>query len=709
MQLPKERRAMLCEKWIWLSEREYPDRQFCCYSDLTEEKSGLFTVAEFKKEYNFGKKIAKASLRFSADTALQLFINGEIRATGAVSPGGDFLSNDRARSNFYSSELTLEPDCDELSFFARVRMKPDRGFEFSVGRGGFMLSGELTFADGSKEIICTDSSWLVRLNGAYAASRRFDSFFAADEYNFAQEIDNIWHTKTAPIPVMTEQKHSRVYTLSPDEKRNVILELDKIYAGYVYAKSSGKTEAEIICREKDEQGSKESVRFAGADEYRGFYMHSAGELLAEIANLSDEECEIEIGFISTCYPVEKEAVTLTSDEALNQVLDTCRHTLKYCRQTLHLDSPKHCEPLACTGDYYIETLMTAFSFGDMRLAAFDVIRTAELIRNNHGRMFHTTYSLIWVRMLLDVYKFTGDKKLLEECEDALVMLLNRFAGYVGENGLIETPPDFMFVDWIYIDGISMHHPPKALGQTCLNLYYFGALGFAAEVYSVLGESAMAEDCLAKREVLRTAINSQLFDSEKGLYFEGLNTPSEGDFSDWKWMVENVDKRYYLKQSNILAAYVGVCDKATARELLRKIMSDECPGDYQPYFAHYLLEAIYSNGMRDEYTLKVIERWKAPVAECPKGLVEGFIAPEPTYSFDHSHAWGGTPLWSLPKALIGFEMVRPAFEEISLSPSLMGLDYAKVELPTPYGDVTVQLSDGKEPIITHPSEVTVRIK
>ena len=48
------------------------------------------------------------------------------------------------------------------------------------------------------------------------------------------------------------------------------------------------------------------------------------------------------------------------------------------------------------------TLMTAFSFGDMRLAEFDVERTAELLRHNDGRMFHTTYSLIWVRMLYDV-------------------------------------------------------------------------------------------------------------------------------------------------------------------------------------------------------------------------------------------------------------------------------------------------------------------
>ncbi len=698
---------MICENWIWLPTDKYPDRQTCCYSDLESDKSGLFTVAEFKKNYSFDKKIKSAKLRFSADTALQLYVNGEICATGPASPGGDFLSNDRPRSNFYSSETVIEPDTDELEIFARVRMKPNRGFEFSSGHGGFMLSGELTFDDGTKEIIHTDSSWLVRFNGAYCASRRYDSNIEADEFVNAQEIQNIWHTKTAPIPVATEQKHSRSFTVGANENKSVKLELDRIYAGYVYAKADGKIKAEITCRETDEQGSKENVCFAGEGEYRGFYMHSAGELTADIINLSDEETEIEIGFIATCLPVDKEALTVTSDAALNQVLDTCRHTLRYCRQTLHLDSPKHCEPLACTGDYYIETLMTAFSFGDMSLAKFDVQRTAELIRNNHGRMFHTTYSLIWVRMLLDVYKFTGDKSLLTECEDALIMLLNRFSGYIGDNGLIETPPDYMFVDWIYIDGISMHHPPKALGQTCLNLFYFGALGFAAEIYAILGEDALEKDCISRRNALQKAINSQLFDSDRGLYFEGLNTPSTVEIG--QWMPQNTDKRYYLKQSNILAAYFGVCDRETAREIIHKIMSDECPGDYQPYFAHYLLEAIYSNGLREEYTLKVVERWKAPVAQCPKGLVEGFIAPEPTYSFDHSHAWGGTPLWSLPKALIGFEMLSPGFEEISLSPSLLGLSCAKVELPTPYGNVTVEMGKGKEPKITHPKEIKVHIK
>ena len=75
---------------------------------------------------------------------------------------------------------------------------------------------------------------------------------------------------------------------------------------------------------------------------------------------------------------------------------------------------------------------------------------------------------------------------------------------------------------------------------------------------------------------------------------------------YHYMPQNVEKRYYLKQSNILAAYVGVCGEEKGKEIIHKIMADEIPGEYQPYFAHFLLEAIYRNGLRDEYTLKVIE-------------------------------------------------------------------------------------------------------
>jgi len=700
------------EQWIWLPKDIYKNEQTTVYSGFNKDKADNYTVAEFKRTYTFSQKVVRASLRFSGDTAFQLFCNDRIVATGPACVGGDFLGNETVRDNFYSFETTICPENTELDFFARVQMFPYHICEYSKGHGGFMLSALLTFEDGSEMAVHTDETWLARKNGGYNAPKSFDGRIKPDKFTNAEITPNIWNTITAQIPVREETElcpENSIILLTPREEKRVILELDKIWGGFikVEAETQGELHAEIICRELEEKLSQEILIFSENQSYRGFCMHSAGNIEVTAKNLTAQSAKLKVSFIKTHYPIYEEADTITSDEELNEVLKTCKHTLKICRQTHHLDSPKHCEPLACTGDYDIESLMTPFSFGDMRLAEFDLLRTAVMLERENGRMFHTTYSLIWVKMLYDVYMLTGNKTLLMKCERALELLLNRFETYLGENGLIENPPDYMFVDWIYIDGLSMHHPPKALGQSCLNMFYFGALENAAKIYIELGNPHSAEKCRQRKETLRSAINSLLFDGEKGCYFEGLNTLTKPELLG-KWMPQNVEKRYCLKHSNILAAYFGVCDDDTGRILIDKVMSDDIAGDCQPYFMHYLLEAVYRLGLREKYTLEICNRWKEPVLNCRKGLVEGFVAPEPTYRFDHSHAWGGTPLYSLPKALMGLKIAKPGMQEITLSPSLLGLNHARVELLTPYGKVVCEMKDGKKPSVTHPSQITVTL-
>ena len=698
------------EQWIWLPRTRYVDAQTSIFTGFDCREDSNHVVAEFMKDFSFNTKVVRADIRFSADTAVQLYCNGKIVATGPAAVGGDFFGNDRPRENYYALETTVYPDSEELNFFARVRLLPVQIFEFSTGHGGFMLSAVLTFADGTQTLVATDETWLARKNGGYTAPKRYDGRIAAEEFGPAEITENLWHTQTAPIPVRVERElfpQGWEITLAPMEEKTVTLELDMVWGGFVHVKaeSAGTVYARVVCREQQENGSQEEVILCGEDEYRGFYTHSAGNLLVSVKNDSMKPARLGVSFIATHYPVAGEVETVTDDPDMNLVLQLCKHTLKICRQTHHLDSTRHCEPLACTGDYYIESLMTMFSYGDMRLASFDLLRTAVMLEREKGRMFHTTYSLIWVRMLRDVFMATGDMELLRRCEKALGLLLKRFEGYLGENGLLETPPDYMFVDWIYIDEISMHHPPKALGQTCLNMFYFGALETAAETYRLLGSEPEALHCDEKRRSLRTAINELLFDKEKGCYFEGLNTPTPPELIG-EWMPENVQKRYYLKHSNILAACFGVCDDETGKKLVDMVMAEQIPGDYQPYFMHYLLEAVYRLGLREKYTRVICDRWKAPALEFPKGLVEGFVTPEPGYGFDHSHAWGGTPLYSLPKALLGFEITKPGMREIRLSPKLLGLGYAKVSLMTPFGHVTCEMRENHRAIITHPEEVTV---
>lgn len=706
------------EKWIWLDEKKYPEYQTTClYKGFQEFVEGSnFTVAEFQKEYCFEEEAVEVQLRFSGDTAFELYLNQEFLAAGPVNVGGDFLFNDEVRSKHYASELTIYPNQKKLHFFARVKMMPVALNEYSHGRGGFMLWAKVRLKNGRIRYLTTDTTWLGRRNHAYIDSYTYDQEKNTDGFTNVRRVDNIWHTETAPIKLCKEHRlypiEDQRIIVKPGESKKLRLEFEKICGGFVCVdvKAQGKVKLDLTVMETETIRNKfyYDLTFEKEDHYRGLQLNSIGLYSATIENHSTEEAELEFFMIGTHYPVEQEAKTITSDKELNLVLDVCRHTLKYCRQMIHLDSPQHCEPLACTGDYYIESLMTAMSFGDMSLAEFDILRTAELLRMHDGRMYYATYSMIWILMLWDVYMLTAHESLLEECEDALSLLLERFETYIGENGLIETPPDFMFVDWIYLDNISMFHPPKALGQTCLCAFYYGALKAAEKIYEVLGETAESTHCIQKAEKLRAAMNELLYDPEKGLYFEGLNTPVPEELL-YEHMPQNVEKRYYLQHSNILCTCFGVCDEKTAEKILKQVVEGKGLGDCQPYFKHFLLEAIYSHDLCEKYTLKVVEEWKAPVKECPKGLVEGFVKPEPAYSFDHSHAWGGTPLYSVPKALLGLEILEPGYRRISVSPKLLGLESAHIEVPTPYGMMRFELQKGKCMKMEIPKEIQVEMR
>jgi len=667
------------------------------------EGESRYTVAEFSKKYDFsGREIERVSVNVSGDTAFLLFTGKKQLLRGPAGVGGDFLYNDILRPEYYSYHLELTPDIcpslayGEISFYALVRMGSVRICEYSRGAGGFMLEGKVFFAGGEETDICSDESWDARFIGAYTKPYGYKGSIPADTPVKAEKKTPPVKTVPAPIPPCEEHllplENSGEIYLAENRSAEMRFFLDKIYACFisVYVETDSPVFVKISGGELP--GGTDwayELRFDKNAVFRGMELQSAGEISVEIKKETSSPCRVRVEAAASCYPAPERAKTATSDNELNRVLEVCAHSLKYCRQTIHLDSPKHCEPLACTGDYYIETLMTAFTFGDMRLSKFDIHRTANLLLQHGGEMFHTSYSLIWVLMLWDVYLFTGDRDVLFQNTRALGLLLDRFEGYIGKNGLIETPPNFMFIDWLDPDGINLHHPPKALGQTCMCMFYYGALKTAQLIYYETLCPEKAAEVRLRADKLHRAVHKHLWDKNRKLFFEGLNTPTP-DSLIYNYMPQNVEKRYYRRHANILAAYFGFFGERTNRALLRRILSDDTLGEVQPYFQHFLLDAVYRCGLREEYTVKLLNQWKAPIAECPKGLPEGFFKPNPDYRFDRSHAWAGTPAYALPLALSGLKMLQPGFKKISLSPSSLGLESAKTEIPTPFGYIKISV-------------------
>ena len=347
--------------------------------------------------------------------------------------------------------------------------------------------------------------------------------------------------------------------------------------------------------------------------------------------------------------------------------------------------------------------MTAACFGDQRLAALDVLRTARELEATGGRLFHTTYSLIWVLWLRDLHRFTGDLALVRDCLPALDLLLRRFRSYVGPDGIVENPSDWMFVDWFLIEGYSMHHPPRALGQTVMNAFLCGALDAAADLRAALGDEAASASLRAEAAALRAAAHARLFDREAGLWLDGLDTPDPGA-EPWR-PANPPGLRRHGPHPNVLAALFGLSEGDEARAVLRRAL-DGSLGDIQPYFAHWALAAADRIGLFAELGMPLLRRWIPLADDCPKGLAEGWAAPEPSYSFDHSHAWGGTPAWQLPVRLLGLRIEEPGMRRLSLAPNLIGLAWADVAFPTPFGLLRVRLRAGEPPEVDAPAGVRV---
>ena len=694
-------------EWIWLNKALYPLYQQSerTYFDPEREKN-KFVAAEFKIEKNYSKKIKTANIDISADVKFILYINGEFIGTGPVCAGGDF-ANVRSMPIHYCNTYKHEVNDNSFRVYVIVQKNTVVQCDMSQGRPGVIFSAELLFEDGSREFVVSDEQWLARADNKRYAHNKTDYTLTEDIWRNASAVESVWKLEKAPLKMLCEEEikpiNFKEITVEPKQFKSVVLEFDKIYSCCYKLRISSGNGCFIVIEDFEKDMEKAAVsEVITADkpiEFRSLTLTSAGSVKLNIFNTGD--VPLTVSDFSACfshYPSEGEGSFISSDESLNKIYEMGKWALKICKQTIELDSPKHQENLGCTGDYFIASLMNYFTHSDTELTRLDIIRTANYLEMTGGFMFHTIYSLIWVLMLYDYYMFTDDKKIFDETKNALTALLERFNGYTDNRGIVSSPPNYMFVDWLIVDGISLHHPPAALGQAAMNAFYYGALTTAARILKINGNEVYADKYKRRAEKLKSAFNTYFYDNEKQLYFDGLNE----DYKPDKWLPPNTDKRYYSWHTNSLAVLFDIAPVEKQSELMKRILNDKTLIMPQPYFMHFVLEAIYKTGLFEEYGMEQLRRWNGMI-KFEKGLQEGWYDMS-GYGFDYSHVWGGTPTYQLPSKILGFKMEEPGFKRISLKPNLFDLSYANIKIPTPFGDITAELKKGRNPVINVPKEI-----
>jgi hypothetical protein len=382
----------------------------------------------------------------------------------------------------------------------------------------------------------------------------------------------------------------------------------------------------------------------------------------------------------TSFPVAYEGRFECSDELLNRVWRFGRWTTQLCMQSYHLDSPIHQEGLGCTGDYMIEALVGAYCFGETRLARQDILRTAYLLRQKRGRMFHTSYSLLWVRMVRDYWMHTGDAATVRAVLPEVRRLLARFGRYTGPSGLITAAPNYMFMDWIELDGFALHHPPASIGQGYMSAFYYRALLDAADMSRALGRPGAGAAWGRRAAAVAEAFNRELWVPERGLYCDGI--PFASKVKPNPWLPADPGRRTFSLHTNAAAVDAGLVPPARRARVMRRAMRERSLPAAQPYFMHFVFAALAEAGLYDEFAFAEMRKWRRLLDEHPTSLKEA-------WDFgDYSHAWSATPTFQLSARVLGVEPLEPGFGVVRIAPRLGDLKWAKGTVPTCRGPIEV---------------------
>ncbi len=693
-------------KFLTLNPEKYPEFQRLPETYFVPFERKFFAAQFYRKaEVPEG---ASCEISVFADTKYRLTVNGKILGVGPIAAGGDF-DNKLPMPKQYYNEYKIDIKEPYIEILAEVQAPGEVMTDYSCGMGCFIFSADLNYASGERIEIVSDEAWLARKDTRYISISEADYTRELPKWETPVVIPDVsasWNLVRAEIPPLHEELISPIFEKRREER--IRFDFSRIYSAYIVIEADNKSGAAAELKiYADEYGipniyTEKIVLPLGKTSYRGFRMRSIGE--AEV------ECpagvDVSLKLVYAYYPTDESASGnfSCSDNSLSGIYALGRMTLEMCRQTLHLDSPMHQETLGCTGDYAIESLMTAVTFGDMRLSRLDLIRTADFLKMTGGFMFHTSYSLLFVTMLRDYYIYTADAALVRELLPSAEILFKRFEGYT-ECGIIENPPNYMFIEWGELEGFSMHHPPKALGQTALNAFYQMALTAASELYAAVGDEALSAELSSKAEAHKSACIKAFFDEERGIFFDGKPAPISV-YEPNRWLPENASRKYYTRHANILAALCGMAKNGA--ELIERVISS--PQDFedfeiQPYFMHYLMEAVRKYGLFEKYGIDLLHLWDKQLQKSPKGMPEGWGK----FEGDCSHSWGATPTYQLPMAISGFEMLLPAYRSFKLSPKLYSLEWAELSLPTPKGLIKISLKQNEAPKLDFPNDFEMREK
>ncbi len=376
----------------------------------------------------------------------------------------------------------------------------------------------------------------------------------------------------------------------------------------------------------------------------------------------------------------------SSDVTLNRIWDLCRYSIKATTFAgVYVDGDR--ERIPYEADSYLNQLSHYATDNDFQMArdTFDHM------------MAQPTWPTEWASHMIFMahadWMHSGDASWLAPRYEALKAKL--LPGRAREDGLITSTPAHIkkgdIVDWPVKERDGFVFTPV---NTVVNAFYIRTLQLMADLASALNKNEEASNYMAMEAAARQSFQTQLFDTNRGIYRDGEGTNHASQHANLFPLAFNL-----VPEAHRTAVTEWVAKRGMACSV---------------YAAQYLMEGLFQNGATSEALALITapgdRSWKHML---DSGTTITWEAWDQKYkpNQDWNHAWGAAPANLLPRFVLGAQVLTPGWSRALIRPNPGNLKFAEGKIPTPRGPILVNWkSEGIFKLsLTLPDGVAARIE
>ena len=681
--------------------------------DFPEEETAC---PVFGKTFALDKKVKKARLYATAHGVYEVTLNGQTVGDYRMAPGWTSYHH-RLQYQIYDVAEMLAAENEIAITVGNGWYKGILGFTCEPDHYGNKVGAfaelHITYADGSKEVVCTNDSWNVRTGKIRYSEIYMGETIDTNEPEIRtrkavrQKFDKKVLTAQENEPVrITERISAKELIVTP--KGEKLIDFGQNLTGVVEVKVKGKKGQKIVIRHAetlDKNGNfyPETLRQAkSVDTYicngeeQTFLPHFTFHGFRYICVEGMEE--ISLDQFTACAmhsDMEKTGTFTCSNKKVNQLQSNISWSLRDNFLDIPTDCPQRDERLGWTGDAQVFSWTAAYNrntalffakwMRDMSAESSLELGVPHVVPDILGQYSASAWSDAAVIIPWVVYQTYGDERILEENWKCMHEWVDYITNHCKENGLWQS--GFQYGDWLALDKEESADRTGATDKYMIaNAYYIYVTDIVKKIADVLGKK---EEAKKYHELYKRTLESfrQEYYTSTGRIVSETQTGA------------------------ILSLYFNLARKKDRKRIISTLVTNiENHKDHlstgfvgTPYICHTLSE----NGAHEKATALFMKEdypsWLYAVNKGATTIWERWNSILPDGSFDESgmnslnhYAYGSIGDWMYRK-VAGISQVEPGYKKFKIEPMFVkGIGTVCGEFESVYGKIVscVSCKNGK---------------